>query len=231
MTLRIQNHLARTFQVGSLWARAHKKATQALPFVIVVALSSCDGNAQNSAVFECPPKNVKLPAPWVYRERAERPSLIYAGRHFSVPFGAIGIDVGTQLEADRANAFVGLRRCVPENDPAFAVTPCGNMRLLEQVTKPNNNYGFNNVLFHIGGMNVGDRYIHPPDRSFVGICDGVDFPSLKSSFDSVCRIWLPNQERTRGLYIVLPGQAFLEIPNLVSKAKAFLDDKYLSCVR
>jgi len=174
----------------------------------------------------CLTRGLQLPVPWKIRDQAPQPDFFYNSPHFTAPFRDIGIVI-SDPRPNSKNAYVALRKCLSPNDPAYGILPCGELDAVKDATK--RGAGFTTVLKTVGDLNVGYRRFWPSDRSYVGICDGLNFETLATERWSICRVWMPDPTNTRGLYVIVPGEVFPSIPKIMESARLLLNNKFAQC--
>lgn len=211
-----QCRILKRIAVGSMFALS-------LAFGIVVVWA-----APNRLSFQgvCPPRGVKLSPPWSVSRVIPKESFIYNSPHFVAPLSHFGVRSSKSQLSYAGNAFVSLRDCGKLQRSSYA-SPCEIMARMRSATKRGS--GFNDVIKKRSGLLIGYREFWPPNRKFIGICDGVNFDTGRAAPLSFCRVWMPSNSASRGLYVVVPGEAFDAIPRLISDASQFLDKRYESC--
>jgi hypothetical protein len=204
---------------------------RSLAALAVFVLSAGSTQGAESTVFKlasiCPPRGVQIPRPWSVREAGVRPDLGYSTPHISAPFSAFGISPKS-ANPNSQYLFVSLRVCVPRSDPVYYLGPCGQVAAMQEATARGS--GYRQVLKKKAGLNISYRSRFWPDnREYLGMCDEVDFDTMEAAPWSICQIWMPDKSLKRGLYVVVPGSVFSQVPKLMTEAKIFLAPKFAPC--
>jgi hypothetical protein len=199
--------------------------------LLILAIPAASAPAAQSTTFKlaniCPPPGVRIPRPWSVREAGVRPDLGYSTPHFSAPFSAFGVSPKS-ANPNAQNVFVSLRICVPRSDAAYYQGPCGQIAAMQEATTRGS--GYRRVLKNVAGLNVGYRSRFWPDsREYLGMCDELDFNTMRAGPWSLCHIWMPDKSLKRGIYVVVPGSAFSQIPRVMIEAGVFLAPKFSPC--
>lgn len=167
------------------------------------------------------------PSPWRLTTAVDTKDYFFGGLpHFSASLAALGLHSMVASEGDRSTAYAAILDCGTDQE-RYDTTPCEMYRRVEKATKTGG--GFALVEKSAYGLTFGLDSFYPPSRAYWGQCYGVDFRDFTAARWSYCTIWMPNETRSRGLYVVVPGEVVTEIPKVMTAAERLLDEDLKAC--